>query len=140
MIVPTDGLPAITEVGLTVNLVTDGEFTVKVAVSVFEYNVAVMTGETGFGTPAVVMLKVAEDEPAGTVTVAGTDAQVRLLAREMLNPPVGAGDPKVTVPVDDAVPITVAGVRERLSKFGAVKVSGAESETDDRVAVIFAEV
>jgi hypothetical protein len=62
-------------------------------------------------TGPVVAAKVAVVAPAGTVTVAGTCAapvlpEVRLTTA----PPVGAGLSRVTVPVEDAPPSTVAGL------------------------------
>ena len=50
---------------------------------------------------------------AATVTLAGTcAAAVLLLDRAMIAPPVGAGPLKVTVPVEDVPPRTVAGFRD----------------------------
>ena len=47
--------------------------------------------------------------PAATVTDAGAIAAALLLASDTATPPVGAGPLKVTVPVVDAPPITLAG-------------------------------
>jgi hypothetical protein len=75
----------------------------------------------------VVMVKVADVLPAGTVTEAGTvAAAVLLLWREMLAPPDGAGPVKVTVPVEGLPPVTLVGliVRDvRLTEAGAVGVT-----------------
>ena len=55
------------------------------------------------------MAKVADVLPAGTVTDAGTVATVKLLARLTFNPPVGAVEVSVTVPVVEIPPTTVVG-------------------------------
>ena len=61
-------------------------------------------------TGLVVAVKVPVVAPAGTVTAAGTWAAAVLLDVNVTTaPPVGAGLSKVTVPVDDAPPSTVAG-------------------------------
>jgi hypothetical protein len=47
------------------------------------------------------MLKFADDEPSGTVTLAGTVAtDALLLSRFTTVPPAGAGEARVTVPVE----------------------------------------
>jgi len=61
-------------------------------------------------TGLVVAVKAAVVAPAGTVTDAGTCAAAVLLdVNATTAPPVGAGLSKVTVPVDDTPPSTVAG-------------------------------
>ena len=45
---------------------------------------------------------------AGTVAVVGTVATVLLLERETTAPPAGAAEVRVTVPCEDAPPITLA--------------------------------
>jgi hypothetical protein len=63
-------------------------------------------------TAVVVTVKVAVVAPARTVTLAGTVALVVLDERLMAEPPVGAGAPRVTVPVDGLPPVTVVGETE----------------------------
>jgi hypothetical protein len=63
-------------------------------------------------TVFVVTVKVAVVLPAGTATVAGTVADVVLLDRATEIPPLGAAPVKVTVPVDEVVPVTLAGLRD----------------------------
>ena len=60
-------------------------------------------------TEVVVTGNVADEEPAGTSTVAGTAALPLLLPRETTAPAAGAGPVRVTVPVDDDPPVTCAG-------------------------------
>ena len=50
--------------------------------------------------------------PAATVTEAGTVAEALLLESETDTPPVGAAPLKVTVPVADVPPVTLAGLTE----------------------------
>lgn len=57
-------------------------------------------------TPEVVILKVAEVLPAGTVTVDGTCASALLLASVTVTPPAGAAPLSVTVPVLEDPPET----------------------------------
>ncbi|MCK7490006.1 MAG: hypothetical protein MZU79_07130 [Anaerotruncus sp.] len=85
-------------------------------------------------------VKVAVVAPAGTVTVAGTCAapvlpEVRLTTA----PPVGAGLSRVTVPVEDAPPNTVAGLtltplsaadRRRHDRYRPARAVGARSVRD----------
>ena len=62
-------------------------------------------------TGLVLTLKVAVVAPAGIVTEPGTLATVgSLLDKEMTAPPLGAGPPNVTVPVDELPPLTLAGL------------------------------
>ena len=64
-------------------------------------------------TALVVTVNVAVVAPAATVTLAGTCAAVVLLLDSAtLAPPVGAAPLSVTVPVDEAPPVTLAGLRE----------------------------
>jgi hypothetical protein len=62
-------------------------------------------------TVFVVTLKVAVVLPAFAVTDAGTVAEALLLANETDTPPVGAVALKVTVPVEEAPPTTLVGLR-----------------------------
>src|SRR5215203_2719182 len=60
-------------------------------------------------TALVAIAKVALVAPCATDTPAGTVAAVLLLERETAKPPAGAGDVSVTVPCDEAPPVTLAG-------------------------------
>jgi hypothetical protein len=65
-------------------------------------------------TGVVLMLNAADDCPAATNTLAGTVALVEFDPRVTVSPPVGAFPFRVTVPVDELLPITVAGETETL--------------------------
>jgi hypothetical protein len=63
-------------------------------------------------TVPVVTVKFADVAPAATVTDAGTVAAELLLESETVTPPDGAAALRVTVPVDDAPPVTLAGLSD----------------------------
>jgi hypothetical protein len=70
-----------------------------------------MVTEVDAATDIVFTWNVALVDPAETVTLEGTLAAPLLLASAICAPPVGAGPLRVTVPVEDAPPTTVAGFR-----------------------------
>ena len=82
-------------------------------------------------TAVVVMVKVADVDPAGTVTPAGTEATfVLLLDKVNVAPLLGAGPLNVTVPVEFcAPPTTVVGFSVREETVGAGAVAGACSKS-----------
>jgi hypothetical protein len=83
------------------------------------------------------MVNVADVLPAATVTVAGTDATAGLaLARVTPMPPVGALPLSVTVPVELAPPVTVAGLRETVESTGGFTVKVVVRLTAPAEAVI----
>ena len=69
-----------------------------------------LTG-VGFETADVVTVKVRLVVPGATVTLAGTVAAAELSDSVTTAPPDGAAALSVTVPVDDAPPTTVVGLR-----------------------------
>ena len=85
-------------------------------------------------------MKVAVVEPAATATLAGAVAALWLLARVTTNPPVGAADPRVTVPVVLAPPSNVVGFNATLVSAGALMVREAFKLVEESVAVIEATV
>jgi hypothetical protein len=72
-------------------------------------------------TANVVAVNVAVELPALTVTVAGTTALVLLLDNATTTPPVGAVPVRVTVPVEEVPPVTLAGfiARAEIPSVGA---------------------
>jgi hypothetical protein len=72
-------------------------------------SVPLINGFVTVVTVAVVIGKVAVLDPAGTVTVGGTDAATLLLESDTVNPPAPASAVSVTVPTEPVPPVTVAG-------------------------------
>jgi hypothetical protein len=70
---------------------------------------------------AVETVNVALALPAGTVTDAGTVAADVLLFRLTTAPPMSAGPARVTVPVEEVPPTTLAGARLTPVSAGAVR-------------------
>lgn len=74
-------------------------------------------------TALVPMLKLALVAPAGTVTVAGTEAAPLLSESATCAPPAGAGPFSVTVPVTAVPPVTLAGLTFSAETAGGSTVS-----------------
>jgi hypothetical protein len=70
-----------------------------------------MTADVWLATLVVVMVKVVDMLPAGTVTLAGTVAAGSPLESVTTAPPEGAEVLSVTVPVELAPPVTLVGFR-----------------------------
>lgn len=103
-------------------------------------NLPVMVTDRVLLTANVVAVKVALVLPAPTVTLAGTWATPVLLLESVTTaPPEGAGPDSVTVPVDDAGPLTVVGLRVSKLKVGELTLSVADRATPS-VPVIVTEV
>ena len=73
------------------------------------------------------------------MTEAGKVAAPLLDVSPTANPPVGAGDVSVSVPIEFKPPRMLAGLSERLVKVGALIVSVALAEEEFKRAVIVAE-
>jgi hypothetical protein len=100
--------------------------TVKVALRLIAPSVAEITGVLVAVTVVVETVKVADEDPAGTVTLLGTVAVVvSLLASATTTPPLGAGPRSVTVPVDGLPPTTLVGLSVRVERSGGKTVSVA---------------
>jgi hypothetical protein len=87
-----------------------GGVTVSVAARFTPPKLAVMVTGVELVTLVVMMANVAVVEPVGTVTLPGTPATLLLLANVTTAPAAGAGPLSVTVPCDDAPPVTLDGV------------------------------
>jgi hypothetical protein len=96
---------------LRVSPETDGGLTVNVAFSVTVPAVADTVTDFVALTPTVVAVKVAEVAPAGTTTDAGTVVDGSLELRLTVTPAFGAAPLRVTVPVEEAPPVTAVGLR-----------------------------
>ena len=81
--------------------------------------------EVGVATALVPTLKLALVAPAATVTPAGTDAAPLLSESVTCAPPAGAGPFRVTVPVAELPPVTLAGLRLSEEAIGGTTVSNA---------------
>lgn len=114
--VPCDAAPAVTVVGLTDTVESDvngiAGVRVSAALAVAPPYVAVMVAVFDAVTLEVLIAKVALVAPAATVTLAGTVAEMSLLVRVTTASPTGAGEVSVTVPVEAAPPVRLAGLRE----------------------------
>ena len=114
VVVPVDGVPPVTLVGLMETFERAGRLIVRGAVFVTPAAVAVIVAVVTLPTAAVETVNVVEVDPALTVTVDGTVAAVLSDDRVTTKPPVGATLPSVTVPVAEVPPVKVVGLRETL--------------------------
>src|SRR5712671_6688767 len=84
-----------------------------------------MVAEVVVPTAVVLIMKFAVVAPPATVALAGTVAAELLLERVTTAPLAGAALLRVTVPVEEPVPVTLAGFRDMLVRAGALIVSVA---------------
>jgi len=108
--VPDDEPPPTTDDGVNVTLERFAAVTVRFAVNVFAPCVAVIVTGIPAVTGWVETVNVAEDAPAGMVTVEGTEAAKLLALRLTASPPVGAVPFIVSVPVAVLPPAIELGV------------------------------
>ena len=121
--VPVAFVPDITDPGAIDSALRIGGETKSVAVLVAELSVAVITAVAVDNTGDVVTVTVAEVDPPGTVTDAGTVAAAVLLElKATASPPVGAGLLIATVAVEETPPTTVVGDKVTPVSVGAVTV------------------
>jgi hypothetical protein len=125
VMVPNDGFPPTTDVGETVNPLSDAAVIVSVADWVAPACVAVIVAVRLLDTAAVTIVKDAEVAPGATVTLAGNVALVLLDERLTTVPPGPAGPVRVTVPVEGTPPRTNAGESVRLLRVAGVIVNVA---------------
>jgi hypothetical protein len=138
--VPVEETPPITVVGLMVTLERDGGLIVNVAFDVLPDSVAEMVSVATDATARVVTVNVPEVAPATTVTVPGTVALAALELSVIAIPPVGAGPLRVTVPVEEVPPVTVAGESVRPVSVGGLIVRLAVKVVEPSVPPIVADV
>jgi len=138
--VPVAFCPPINDVGETETLRRAGALTVKVAVFDTPPYVLVIVADDILCTAIVLTVNVPVDEPAATVTEAGTVTFDQLDDKLTVTPPVGAGPARVTVPVDEEPPRTAVGDRARLTKVSGLIDKVAVCEAAPLVAVIVADV
>jgi hypothetical protein len=96
---------------VTVSLVEDAGLIVSVALRVTPLRVALMVALVVEVTVVVLMLKVADDAPAGTVTLDGTGARTLLLLARLTLVAAAAAALKVTLPWTVLPPVTEVGVK-----------------------------
>jgi hypothetical protein len=140
--VPVEEVPPVTVIGLRETFERAGGLIARGAVVVTPAAVAVMVAVVTVPTATVVTVKVAVVAPWATVTLVGTVASALSDERFTANPPTSAGAPRVTVPVDEAPPVSDVGLSttETRASTGGLIVSAAVFVTPAAVAVIVAVV
>jgi len=108
--VPVEFLPPATVEGLSVKEVRTGGLIVRLAVTVVPFRLAEIVAVELVPTGEVFTMKIPIVLPAGTVTVAGGIAALKLLESFTTMPPAGAGPVSVTVPEEVEPPVNVVGV------------------------------
>jgi hypothetical protein len=138
--VPVDGLPPTTVGGFNVILASPSGLIFIVADSLTPLRLPVMVASAELDTAAVFTVNVVDDDPAVTVTEAGTTALVMLEDNAIFVPPVGAGPLNVAVPVEGFPPTTEVGDRETLASVGGLMATVADRLTVPRLPVMVALV
>jgi hypothetical protein len=99
-------------------------FTVRAAVRVTPAYTAEIVAVVVAVTVLVVIVKLAVDDPAGTVTLAGVDAADELSDSETTAPPLGAAALRVTVPLEALPPRTLVGLTDTADRVGPAPPDG----------------
>jgi len=110
--------------------------TVKVAVFVTAPNFALIVTLVVDVTDFVVIVKVTEFMPGGTVTVPGSVAVEELLCNVTTVPPDPACPVKVIVPVEELPPLTDVGFKLKVESTASVIVNVAVGDFPLRLAVM----
>jgi len=123
--VPVELFPAVTLAGLRLN---SERVVAGITLTTTEKLAAWIVAEVALVTKLVETVKLADVDPAGTVTLAGTVATAALLLESGTSaPPAGAAALSVTVPIEAAPPGTLLGLRLNAERAEArVTVSVAE--------------
>jgi len=132
--VPVELCPPVTVVGLRLRSERTGALTVKVALLAAEPKVAEILAGVSAATGDVVRLKVAEDAPFVTWTVAGTLAAESLELSDTTTPPGGASPFNTIFPVELLPPVTLVGSTVSALIVAGVTVSVTLLVTDPSVA------
>jgi hypothetical protein len=136
--VPVEDVPPMTAVGLISTDASAGGVIVRVAVRLVPLKDAVTVTFVLLLTAIVVTVNVAVAAPAGTVTLAGLVADELLSERVITTPAAGAKPVKVTVPVEEFPPATLAGLMATDESAATVMDSVSVLLTPLSVAVIVA--
>jgi hypothetical protein len=109
--------------------VPDQGLITRVADLVTPDRAALMVAEVWVFTLVVLTVNVALLIPAATMTVPGRVAADEVLLSTTERPPVGAGEPRVTVPMLDVPPLTEVGLSVREASDAGFSLKLALSET-----------
>ena len=136
--VPLLDVPPMTLAGETDTLARAGGNTVSVALTLAPFELAVIVTAVEAATGKVVIVKAGDTvDPAATVTVDGVvAAAVFELLSCTTKPPAGAALERVTVPLLEVPPVTLAGDTVTLARPGGSTVSVAPTEAPLEDAVI----
>jgi hypothetical protein len=120
--VPVEDFPPTTADGLSTRPLSVGGFTTSVADWLMPFRLALRVALVWDATAVVVTVNVAVDLPAGTVTEAGAFTLPWLLESFTTSPPEGAIPLSATVPVEEAPPVTEAGLTAKDASTGGTTV------------------
>jgi hypothetical protein len=110
--------------------------TVSTVLWVSPFIVAEIVEVVETATAVLVTVKVADVAPDAMVTVAGTVAAALSLDRVTTAPPAGAAPSKVTVPVEDDPPVTLAGLSDMLDRAAGLIVRVAVCESPKSPVIV----
>lgn len=137
--VPVGEFPPTSEAGVVLTLAKSAGFTVTVVVAEVPLSDAVIVTNCGVATDSPVTVKVVEVVPAGTVTVAGTPAEVESELVRVTTSPDGPALPlRATVPLTVVPPTMVDEARPTELMPAVVTLSVAVELTPPEPAVMIA--
>jgi hypothetical protein len=131
--VPTETLPKVRLVALTVNVGVPG-FKLRATVLLTLPALAVSVAVCALETDETVAVKLPVVEPAATVTEEGTETAVLLLARLTAKPPVAAAELRVTEHASVPDPVMVPLVQETPVRTGTPVPVKLTSEFPDEAS------